>query len=239
METRVQLQPAYVLHRRPFQNSSLLVDFFCLDYGLVRAVARGARRDKSRYRPYLQPFQPLLVSFTGRGEVKTVTGVDSGLGAIRLEGERLFSGLYLNELLTRLLMNHVEHTDLYKSYQDTLLALQGESAIEPTLRRFELTLLSELGYGINLDTDCRSQQPITADGEYHFTPDIGFERAREGVGEPPASQSPRRFRGADLVALRQLDLSEEESSRAAKRLLRLALNAHLGDKPLHSRNLFS
>lgn len=238
MDTRIQLQPAYVLHRRPFQNTSLLLDFFSLDYGLVRAVARGARREKSRYRSYLQMFQPLLISFSGRGEVKTVTGVDSGAEAIRLVGERLFSGMYLNELLTRLLINHVEHTALYKFYQQALLALQGEGPVEPVLRRFELNLLSELGYGINLETDCRSHQPIVANCSYRFTPDVGFELAPKVEWEDIDSSDSRCFSGAHLIALRHFDLDEEDISRAAKRLLRIALNAHLGDKPLNSRNLF-
>jgi len=142
MDTRVALQPAYVLHSQPFQNTSLLVDFFTMDYGRVRAVAKGARSAKSKYRSLLQLFQPLLVSLSGRGELKTLTGLESSLGALRLEGQRLFSGMYINELLTRLLMNHGEHKQLYLAYQDTIAALQGDSAIQLLLRQFELCLLS-------------------------------------------------------------------------------------------------
>ena len=163
MDTRIALQPAYVLHRRPFQNTSLLVDFFTYDYGLVRAVAKGARREKSRYRALLQLFQPLLVSVTGKGEVKTLTAVESNVSAINLRGERLFSGLYINELLSRLLQNQEEHTALYGSYQETLVALQGEQSIEPLLRRFELKLLAGLGYAINLTADWETNLPINPD----------------------------------------------------------------------------
>lgn len=236
MDTRIALQPAYVLHRRPFQNTSLLVDFFTYDYGLVRAVAKGARREKSRYRALLQLFQPLLVSVTGKGEVKTLTAVESNVSAINLRGERLFSGLYINELLSRLLQNQEEHTALYGNYQETLVALQGEQGIEPLLRRFELKLLAELGYAINLAEDCESHLPINPDGIYRFIPDVGFQ-TRSLSGSATLGNS--EFMGSDLIALRNLDIETSSSAQAAKRLLRLALAAHLGDKPLHSRTLFA
>jgi DNA repair protein RecO (recombination protein O) len=235
METRVSLQPSYVLHSRPFQNTSLLLDFFCIDYGRVRAVAKGARREKSKYRSLLQLFHPLLVSFSGNGEVKTVTSIESGVSAINLIGERLFSGMYMNELLTRLLLNQVEHKALYKSYQDALLALQGTSNIEVVLRGFELSLLSELGYAINLESDCHSHAQIEESSSYRFTPDFGFELLNP---TEISSSHPNLFSGAHLIALRELQLGDRSTAQAAKRLLRLALSAHLGEKPITSRSLF-
>ncbi|MDP6653813.1 MAG: DNA repair protein RecO [Gammaproteobacteria bacterium] len=235
MESRVLLQPAYVLHRAPFQNTSLLVDFFMLDYGRVRAVAKGARREKSKYRPLLQPFHPLLVSVSGRGEVKTVASVETGLAAILLQGERLFSGLYVNELLTRLLHNHEEHTVLYKHYQETLIALQGSENIETVLRRFELNLLAELGYAINLEEDFCSHEAIEPDSHYRFTPDMGFEL----LHSDDANDSPHSFQGRHLVRLREMDLQDRDTAKSAKRLLRMALTAHLGEKSINSRGLFA
>lgn len=236
MDTRVVLQPAYLLHSLAFQNTSLIVDFFTLDYGRVRAVAKGARREKSKYRSFLQSFHPLLISFTGRGEVKTLGAVESGHAAIQLRGERLFSGLYLNEILCRLLHNHEEHKGLYKNYQDTLVALQGSTQMEVVLRKFELNLLAELGYAINLEEDCQSHQPIDADCFYRFTPDVGFELTEQIDVE---ANNPRIFQGSDLISLRNFDLERKSTEKAAKRLLRLALASHLGDKPLHSRSLFA
>ncbi|GJM12443.1 MAG: DNA repair protein RecO [Pseudohongiella sp.] len=235
MESRVALQPAYVLHSQPFQNTSLLVDFFTMDYGRVRAVAKGARSAKSKYRSLLQLFQPLLVSLSGRGELKTLTGLESSHSALNLNGQRLFSGMYINELLTRLLMNHVEHKQLYLAYQDTLAALQGEADIQLLLRQFELCLLSELGYGINLDSDCHSHEPIDVDQSYRFTPDIGFQ----AVADETQHNSSRVFLGAHIVALREHELTDTAVVKTAKRLLRTALAAHLGGKPLHSRSLFA
>ena len=235
MDSRVALQPAYVLHTQPFQNTSLLVDFFTMDYGRVRALAKGARSAKSKYRSALQLFQPLLVSLSGRGELKTLTGLECSLGAIVLEGQRLFSGMYINELLTRLLLNHVEHKQLYLAYQDTLVALQGSVDMQLLLRQFELCLLGELGYGINLESDCRSHIDIDADGSYLFTPDVGFEK----LIEPEQANAARVYSGSHIVALRDFDLSDTDVAKTAKRLLRTALAAHLGGKPLHSRSLFS
>jgi DNA repair protein RecO (recombination protein O) len=236
METRVLLQPAYLLHRLPFQNTSLLVDFFTMDFGRIRAVAKGARSAKSKYRSLLQPFHPLLVSLSGRGEMKTITGIESGLAAINLQAQRLFSGLYVNELLVRLLLNHVEHKDLYRIYQDTLVALRGSTDMELVLRRFELSLLAELGYGINLESDCHSHEAIDEAGNYHFTPDVGFELV---AAETTQHSSSKLFAGEHIVALRKLELDDKDTARSAKRLLRMALGAHLGGKPLNSRSLFA
>jgi DNA repair protein RecO (recombination protein O) len=235
MDSRVSLQPAYLFHSQAFQNTSLLVDFFTMDYGRVRAVAKGARSAKSKYRSFLQLFQPVLVSFSGRGELKTVTGVEASLATIILQGQRLFSGMYMNELLTRLLMNHVEHKQLYLAYQDTLVALQGTAELQLLLRQFELCLLSELGYGINLESDCQTQQAIEPDAEYRFTPDVGFQLL-EGAEQHNSSKI---FNGSHIKALHDLDLSDLDAAQAAKRLLRTALAAHLGGKPLYSRSLFT
>lgn len=244
MENRVQLQPAYVLHRQAFQNTSLLVDFFCLDYGRVRAVAKGARRDKSKYRSTLQPFQPLLLSFSGRGDVKTVIGAESSVAALNLQGQRLFSGMYINELLTRLLHGYVEHKSLYLIYQESLLALQGQGELEGLLRKFELGLLGELGYGINLESDCKTDSPLELNKCYRFIPSKGFSEIANDVNDANDANDANgtidfeKYDGKDLLALRSSDFSKPEVRSTAKRLLRAALAAHLGDKPLHSRSLF-
>ena len=152
-----------------------------------------------------------------------------------LQGERLFSGIYVNEILYRLLHNYEEYKSLYRIYQETLIELQGNSNVETILRKFELSLLAELGYAINLNEDCFSHQPIVEGFQYRFTPDIGFEVTAE---EEIADKNPAVFRGIDLIALRELSLEEKAAAIAAKRLLRIALGALLGGKPLNSRALF-
>ena len=234
MNTRVLLQPAYVIHRRPFRNTSLLVDFFCPEHGRIAAVARGARRGKSRMHGLLQAFQPLRISFSGRGDVKTLTNAESAGAAVPLTGERLFSGFYINELLSRMLHDHVEHPRLYEVYRETLEALANTALLERVLRRFELELLAELGYAVNLESDCREHEPIADDKFYRYLPDVGFEVAREDENDRK-----RIFAGAHLLALGRLALEDHETAASAKRLLRQALEVHLGGRPLHSRALFT
>ena len=234
MNTRVLLQPAYVIHRRPFRNTSLLVDFFCPEHGRIAAVARGARRGKSRMHGLLQAFQPLRISFSGRGDVKTLTNAESAGAAVPLTGERLFSGFYINELLSRMLHDHVEHPRLYEVYRETLDALANAALLERVLRRFELELLAELGYAVNLESDCREHEPIAEDKFYRYLPDVGFEVAREDENDRK-----RIFAGAHLLALGRLDLDDPAAAASAKRLLRQALEVHLGGRPLHSRKLFA
>ncbi len=234
MNTRVLLQPAYVIHRRPFRNTSLLVDFFCLDHGRIAAVARGARRGKSRMQGLLQAFQPLRISFSGRGEVKTLVNAESAGAAVALKGERLFSGFYVNELLSRLLHDHVQHPRLYQAYRETLDALANTDLLERVLRRFELELLAELGYAVNLTSDCRRHEPIAEKKSYRYLPDVGFEEAHEDEND-----GKRIFVGAHLLALSRLELENAETAASAKRLLRQALEVHLGGRPLHSRTLFT
>ncbi len=238
MERRVALQPAWAIHRRPFRDTSLLVDFFCRDHGRISAVARGARRRASRLQALLQPFRPLRISFSGGGEVKTLTGAESAGEAAPLHGERLFSGFYVNELLARLLHDHVEHPRLFAVYEQTLAQLAGEAPIESALRHFELELLAELGYAIDLERDCREHLPIDAAKFYRYRPDSGFEPlAPDEAGE--AGSGRRSFAGSHLLALGRLELSDAEAAASAKRLLRQALKVHLGGRPLASRALFA
>lgn len=236
MDTRVQLQPAYVLHRQPFKNTSLLLDFFSLDYGRIKAVAKGARREKSKYRPLIQPFQPLLISFSGRSEVKTVVGVEASVSALQIKGPRLFSAMYINELLTRLLHTYVEHKNLYKLYQESLIALQGAGDLEPLLRQFELSLLNEIGYGINLAMECETNEAIVENEYYRFIVDVGFALIPK---DSPDLSALNPIKGSHLIALRESNFTDVTTAQTAKRLLRTALARHLGDKPLTSRALFS
>ncbi|MCB1648105.1 MAG: DNA repair protein RecO [Pseudomonadales bacterium] len=236
MRNRVDLQPAYVLHTQAYQNTSLLVDFFCVDYGRVRAVAKGARRAGSRSRSFLQPFQPLLISLSGRSDLKNLLAVEGSVSGLTLQGVRLFSGLYINELLVRLLMPQEGIPELYRSYQQAIIALCGEAELAPVLRRFELSLLEALGYGVDLQHDCYSAEALDADAHYLFHPDIGFER----VPPPVSTQTnPAVFCGHELLALHRGDLADKAVSQAALRLTRMALQVHLGDKPLASRSLFT
>ena len=228
-------ESGFVLHTRPYRDSSMLVEFFARRYGRVSLVARGARGRKQQdgsTAALLQLFAPVACSWSGRSELKTLVHCESEGVALRLRGTRMYSGLYLNELLSRLLHHDDPHEVLFDAYRATLLALAGDAGEETVLRRFEFMLLESLGYGFELGVDGMSGDPISAEGWYHYDHDYGLVRATAGQG----GQRPR-FRGADLQQIERGDFSGASRS-CAKQLLRQVLSSHLGDKPLKSRELF-
>ncbi|MEM8661478.1 MAG: DNA repair protein RecO [Pseudomonadota bacterium] len=160
---RVKLQPSYVLHSRAYRDTSLLVEVFTAEHGRIGLVARGARRKSRNGSPaaLLQPFAPMLLGFTGRGELKTLTATETAGRPQILVGERLYSGLYLNELLVRLLHRHDAHPKLFAAYGDALNGLASSGEIDGVLRQFELILISELGYGFELDVDGQTGAAVT------------------------------------------------------------------------------
>lgn len=222
------LIPAYVLHSRPYRDSSALVDLLTLQQGRQRVVWRGARGGrKGGLSP--QPFQPLLLSLSGRGELKSLQHAERAGHLPALKGDALFSGLYLNELLTRLLLTDEPQPLIFAAYQGAVEGLASEQAVEPLLRRFECQLLTELGYAFSLQFDARGQ-PLRADLAYHW-------HAEQGLLPAPAGQP--GIAGSALLAMAADDWRERATLRAAKQLMRQALAVHLGDKPLLSRQLFT
>jgi DNA repair protein RecO (recombination protein O) len=237
LTAKIDLQPAYVLHTQPFQNTSLLVDFFTIDYGRVRAVAKGARRSSSRIKPYLQAFQPLLVGLSGRNELKNMTAVEGSINALTLIGTRLFCGMYINELMVRLVHGNEPYPELYESYQQTLVGLHGDRDVEQILRRFEFNLLIELGYGIDMEIDIQSGSGIEKSKHYLFHPDRGFE-AMAGASAAGGNNA-NVFSGSDILLIRDALTTTIAHPQASRRLARQALQFYLGDKPLMSRALFA
>lgn len=220
-----QAQPAFVLHSRAYRESSALVDLLT-PQGRLRAVLRSAR---GKAGSQARAFVPLEVELRGRGELKTIGRLESAGIASFLQGYALFSGLYLNELLIRLLPAEDPHPELFEHYRMTILALAAKRPLEPLLRAFEWRLLDELGYGFALDQDLHGQA-IEASRLYRLHADAGFE--------PVAQLQPGVFQGGDLLAMALADWSAPGALAAAKRLMRQALAPHLGGKPLVSRELF-
>ena len=124
-EYRVDQQPAFVLHTYPWRETSLIVEFFTRDYGRIPLVARGAKRPMSQYRGLLNPFCPLAVSYSGKGEVKNLTRCE-WYGTIPMNEKVLMSAFYINELLVRLLPRGEPEPSLFTIYYDTLKKLALE-----------------------------------------------------------------------------------------------------------------
>jgi len=230
MNPPVELHQAYVLHTRSYRETSLIVDFLVPDVGRISAVVRGARRPKSPQRSLLQPFARLLISWYGKGELKTLKLLESDNQFMSLQGRALFSGLYLNELLIRLIKAEEPCETLFKDYQQALLELTQTKSVEPVLRCFEKQLLQTLGYWLSFPEKGSEQASC-----FYFDTDSQWLPM---TTVPTQAQQPRCFLAADLAAIAQDDYSADETLRAAKRLMRLALAPLLGDKPLRSKDLF-
>ena len=230
---RVNLQPAYVIHSRPDRDTSAILEVFTAEYGRISLVARGTRRQTRRgsKAALLQPFSPLLLSFSGRMELKTLSAIEPVRGMSILRGERLFSGLYMNELLVRLLHRNDAHPELFAAYDYALKALAGNAVVDTVLRGFEITLLDELGYGLNLSLDGASGEPVDETLRYRYNPDWGL------IASGDATDCSASYSGSDLLAMESGEF-EGSVRLAAKLLLREVLAVHLGDMPLHSRELF-
>jgi DNA repair protein RecO (recombination protein O) len=229
---RVDLQPAYILHTRPYRDTSLLIDFLTPDYGRVTAVARGVRKTKTPKRQLLNPFSRLLICWQGKTDMKLLTSFESDNHFLTLTANHLYSGFYLNELLVRLLPEMDRHNGLYFSYEQCLEALQRGEAIEPLLREFEFRLLAELGYAVDFTQDVRGDCAIQPQGLYECHIQEGFFSAAPDV--------PAQFllKGKWLLDIAASDYSHEETRLAAKYLARRMLKPLLGARPLKSRELF-
>lgn len=240
------LQSAFLLHRRPFRDSSVVAEFFTPEWGRVPAVANAVRGASVRMRQMaasLQPFQELQISLRGKGELKTLVSVES-TRSYTLQGRNLYAALYLNELTLRLLHRLDPHPDLWNLYKDCLQHLSQASALEPILRCYELGLLDQLGYGLVFDTDVASGESVAEEGEYLFAAERGFVR-QFGLTAHPGEL---RYSGRDLLVLADriaagAMMADEAwlpaELRILKQVCRQALAPLLGSQPLRSRELFT
>lgn len=227
----MELTSAFVLHHRPYRETSLLVDVLSRDYGRVSLVARGQRQQSKRRRNMMQLFQPLWLSWYGQGELATLSQVEASDAAYRLVGNASLCGLYMNELLYKLLPLHEPEPELFDAYRQALAQLQaGSSQQQLTLRLFEKALLSQLGYGLQLEVDVDSGQPLQDELNYIYQPDSG-PHLHQGSSATAVS-------GRSLRHLREEQGFDETSLKQIKTLMRTVINYYLGGRPLHSRQLF-
>jgi DNA repair protein RecO (recombination protein O) len=231
---RVSLQPAFILHRKAYRDTSLLLEVWTLAYGRVGLVARGVRTSRSRLQPLLQPFLPLFLSWSGKGELPTLTAAEEAGATIVLTPERIWSGFYVNELIWRLTKRHDPHPGLFAAYQQVLLALAQQTSQEAALRIFEKRLLSEIGYGLHLEREALTGQPLERDHTYRYVLDQGPIAAG-------ATQEGLQISGNGLLALHSESLNTQDRHmlRETKQLTRAAIHVQLQGRPLKTRELLS
>ncbi len=229
---RVALHSCFILHKRSYRESSLLLDLFSSKHGRISLVAKGGRRNKKNTQALYQPYRNLNVSWTGRGEMGTLTGIDAIGTEFDLKGEQVIAAFYLNELLMRLLHKHESHPELFEAYLVALTRLAHSEPIMLALRYFEKHLLNALGYGLILDHDVESGELIRGEQDYCYQLDHG-PRSGEPVNTAYISIS-----GNTLLALDREELNEGSALEEAKQLMRMTLKTLLGEKPMASRDLY-
>ncbi|KIG04516.1 DNA repair protein RecO [Caballeronia concitans] len=228
---RVSEQPGFVLHSHPYRETSLVIDVFSRDHGRIALVAKGAKRPHSALRGVLQTFQPLGLSWTGKGEVRTLTTAEWVGGMLPLTGDALLCGFYVNELLVKFCAREDAHPALFNHYVLTLSRLaHGEPAVQ-VLRSFERVLLRETGYAMAL-TRTVARDDVLPERRYTFDPERGV---REASDDLPA-QWPV-IAGQTLLDMERDDYSSGQTAVQSKTLMRFLLNYHLGGAPLATRQI--
>ena len=227
---KVSGQASYVLHTRPYKETSLLVDVFTETYGRLTVLCKGARRLKTGLYSYLRPFEPLLISWAGKGSLPILTGAEYRNGLLNLCGNQRTCAFYFNELIVYLLHKNDPHAELFKIYHDSLELISNSTNHEQVLRQFELCLLREIGYGVVLDHDARNQSPIRPESRYVYTPNIGMIEAQSGVAFSVSGQT--------LLDLNNNIIESEQTLSESRQLMRGIIGLYLGNNILHSRKLF-
>ena len=225
-------QPAFVLHAYPYRETSLIVESFTAEYGRIALVARGAKRPRSELRGLLQGFQPLLVSWSGQHELKSLLKAEWRGGLPLVGGSALWCGFYLNELLLKLLPREDPHPRLFARYETALADLGAGREQAPLLRRFELELLAELGYALPLVREADTGAPVDPAARYHYAFDRGPRRA---VPEPGMRMP--LVHGATLLALADGRYADAATAAEAKRLMREVLDHYLEQRGIESRRV--
>lgn len=218
------LQLGYILRHWAYRETSLIVDVLTRDFGRLSLMAKGVRKPKSKTAALLRPFQPLRLSYRGRAELKTLTHVEALAEACPLQGVALYCGFYVNELIGHFLHPFDPHPEVFHLYRSCLAELSEHSEIERVLRNFELNLLLNVGYGLQLDFDSEHRKPVSAAKKYFFGVDSGPVEAENGD-----------ITGHTLLALQNRKFEDPETLFEAKKIMRRVIDFHLQGKPLKSR----
>jgi len=224
---RLEQQSAYVLHARPYRETSLLLECLTRDHGRLGVVARGVRGERARLRrAQLEPFQPLLLDLLLRGEMATLTAIEMPGQPLRLTGDRGLAGLYLNELVVRLTERQDPYPRLFDAYAQTLLRLTNDESLAWSLRRFERDLLDAIGYGLQLQHDSDSGEPLQPEASYRYLVEQGAVRC--------VVSHPQALRGSDLLALGQDQQPNNSGLKSLRDMMRDIIRFHLGGGELRA-----
>jgi DNA repair protein RecO (recombination protein O) len=224
---RITLTPAYILHHRPYRDTSRILEVITRDHGRLCLFARGVRGPKARLASVLQPFQLLLVSWSGRGEAAQLTGAESADHGPPMPSLCLMAAFYLNELLMKLTTRHDPLPALFDDYHATLESLRQGMPLEPVLRVFEKRLLDALGYGLDLVVEAQTGKPIESGEYYHFRPAQGLF--------PTVAEAAGAVSGRSLLSLAEERLESERDLEDSRRLLQAALAQCLEGRELTTR----
>ena len=224
---RIEQQPAYVLHARPYRETSLLLECLTREHGRLGVVARGVRGERARLRrAQLEPFQPLAMDLLLRGEMATLTALETVGTSLRLAGDAGLAGLYLNELVVRLTERQDPATPLFDAYAQTLARLAADEPLAWSLRRFERDLLETIGYGLQLQYESDTGEPLQPDGHYRYLVEQGAVRC--------AASHAQALRGSDLLALAQDQSPDNPGLKNLRDLMREVIRFHLGGGELRA-----
>lgn len=219
----IYLQPAIILQQRPYRETSLLLDVFTQDHGIIPMLAKGVRKEKSKLAGLLQPFSLLKITYLDKNALK-ILNVAEWVQTYPLQKIALYSGFYINELLQRFLHPHDPFPELFLHYQHCLLKMSLTEEIEEALRYFELELLNRVGFGIDLEVYLTKNNHLDIEINYSYTPEHGMIVSDNG-----------QIKGQTLYLLANKQPLTIDALKQAKLLLRQILDSHLGHKPLKSR----
>jgi len=230
---KVLCAPAFILHRQNYRETSLILDVFSRDYGRINLIAKGVRKNRRQQFSTFELYQRYLISWSARTELGTLTDIESDKQFISLNQHQLFIGFYMNELIIYLLHKHEPHAELFDYYSQALLALASGQNEKTFLRYFEKHLLESLGYGLVLDIDINTGEPIQEKSHYTYEVDSGPVLYNNN------NENKLIISGKTLLQLKNESLSGEEQLREAKYLCRLIINCYLGNRKLKTRELYN
>jgi len=227
-DTSVYLQPAFILQQQKFRETSLIMDVLTRDFGRISLLAKGVRKPKSLTAGLLQPFIPLAVSYFGKNELKTLTAVESVQPCLKLQGTALYSGFYINELISCFLHKDDPHPEVFEHYGECLSSLSEQETMEAALRNFELNLINHAGYGLQLNHVVNKKSLNDPPKKYTFDAEQGLIEDEDG-----------KFSSETLQAISLREFSDPQVLIEAKGLMRTVIDVCLQGRPLKSRTIIN